>query len=193
MTDSLLDLQINLADWRSKSFRDIDATVSAEHSSSVRDRIANSITEAFREALSEINQVRLPDEFDSRLQIIIKNAYRWNTFVKRDVLKYEFESFIISPGSEWNEGRMEPFEAARVRGTVKGPVISTTTLGLIGRAARGGENISRVQLKAKVLVKEWFATATLQERTNSIAVSDQDVAAILPPKPSALSPVSLSL
>lgn len=172
------------ANWRSKTFRSIDSTVNAKRWKEVRNKFIRSVTVAFKEVLLEISQEQLPDEFDSQLRIVIKSAYEWNTLVKRDVLKYDFESFIVAPGSIWDPERTEPFEASRIRETVNPPIISIAGLGLIGSRALSGRRDSQVQLKAQVLVDEWFRAPTLQERQylpNAIPV--QSTTKATPPLP----------
>lgn len=168
-TNCIPDLQLVSASWRSSTFEAIEASLTHDRQGLIHKEIVESIGNAFRKVISKISQDQLPYDFESRLKDIIESAYKWNTLVKRDILKYDFEPFIIAPGSAWDVERMDSFE--RVDKIVSKEVISTVVLGVVGRVALGGRCDSQVQLKAKVLVEEWFRTSTSRPRTNFAIVS----------------------
>lgn len=140
----------------------MEANVSPEHRRRVLRRISDTIREALLRALDRLQRGQLPVGFEERLHPLLETAYQWNSVVKRDIVKYDYEPFIIEPGSVWDAEQMESFE--RVRKQVTKPIVCTVTLGLIGGSAvwnRRGHG-SHVQLKANVLVQEWFWKTALR-------------------------------
>lgn len=150
------DAHVKSADWRSKRFRALESTVSAEVRYDILSNVADSISVAFKLALSDIGHDELPDNFEPRLHGLLEAAYTWNSLVKSALDKPDFEPFTVEPGSPWDAKQMESFE--RVRTLVTTPVVSTVSLGLMGSRVIGKKRVPHVQLKAKVLVENWFPT-----------------------------------
>ena len=153
----LLALQLAAASWRSKSFKTIDVTVTVPQQLQLFQGIMSNIMHELNSALNPLpGPITLPDLFGAQLETILKSAYKWNRTVKTDVLKYDFEPFIVEPFSDWDPLQMESFE--RLRSAVRSDrkVISSVSLGLIGSVSLGGARVSHVQQKARVLVEEWF-------------------------------------
>jgi len=152
-----LALQLAAASWRSKSFKTIDVTVTVSQQLQLFQGIMSNIMHELNSALNPLpGPTTLPDSFGTQLEAILKSAYKWNRTVKTDVLKYDFEPFIVEPFSDWDPLQMESFE--RLRSVVRSDrkVISSVSLGLIGSVSLGGARVSHVQQKARVLVEEWF-------------------------------------
>ena len=69
--------------------------------------------------------------------------------MKVDILKYDFEPFIVEPYSHSDQLQMESFERLRSPMRANRKVISPVSLGLIS-VSLGGAQVSRVQRKARV-------------------------------------------
>ena len=151
-----LALQLAAASWRSKSFKSIDIRVTVPQQLQLFRGIISTVTQELNFALQSLpGATTFPDSFGRELKTILKTAYNWNRTVKVDILKYDFEPFIVEPFSHWDQLQMKSFERLRsVRADRK--VISSVSLGLIGSVSLGGARVSRVQRKARVLVEDWF-------------------------------------
>jgi len=177
-------LQLAAASWRSKSFRSIDVMVTVPQQLQLFHGIISNVILELNSALERLpGPTTLPDSFQPQLEAILKTAYKWNRTVKMDVLKYDFEPFVVEPRSDWDPVQMESFE--RLRTTVRSDrkVISSVSLGLIGSVSLGGARVSHVQQKARVLVDEWFYHSS-RGRTTSTSAAKQR------PKPSTPTPSS---
>ena len=168
-----LALQLAVASWRSKSFKTIDVTVTVPQQLQLYQGIMSNIVHELNSALDPLpGPTTLPDSFGTQLEAILKSAYKWNHTVKTDILKYDFEPFIVQPFSNWDPSQMESFE--RLRSAVRSDrkVISSVSLGLIGSVSLGGARVSRVQQTARVLVDEWFYNS-LRGRTATTGSAPQ--------------------
>jgi hypothetical protein len=130
-------------------------------------RIISSVLHEINSALDPLpGPTALPDSFMPQLETILKTAYKWNRTVKIEILKYDFEPFVVEPFSAWDPLQMESFERLRTPVRPHRRVISSVSLGLIGSVSLGGARVSHVQQKARVLVEEWFYN-TARGRTTS--------------------------
>lgn len=102
----------------------------------------------------------LLESFTTRLDGILKAAYSWNRTAKREAEKYACSAFLVEPGTMWDPSRMESFERLRVVVSRDSKIISPVSLGLMASVARSDEYVPYVQVKAKVLVEEWFRKPT---------------------------------
>lgn len=130
-------------------------------------RVANAIVGELAEALKQLPEpTSIPDSFMPGLESILNTAYEWNRTIKKDILKYDFEPYVVEALADWDPMSMESFE--RLRATIKPntKVICSVSLGLVGSVSLGGSRVSHVQRKARVLVEEWFFN-TPRGRTKS--------------------------
>ena len=172
-----LALQLAAASWRSKSFKSIDIRVTVPQQLQLFRRIISAVTQELNFALQSLpGATTFPDSFGRELETILKTAYNWNRTVKVDILKYDFEPFIVEPFSHWDPLHMESFERLRSPVRADRKVISSVSLGLIGSVSLGGARVSHVQQKARVLVEEWFYNSS-RARTASTG------GGALPPRP----------
>lgn len=162
-------LQFDAATWRSKAFSSIETTVTPSRLSALIQEIITSISQETQLTLETLDgDFDLPSTFRKELEPILKVAYNWNRLIKVDILKYDFEPFVVEPSSKWDPVQMEPFERLRSDVRPDRKVISSVSLGLIGSVSLGGARVSHVQQKAGVLVEEWFFNGA-RERTMSAA------------------------
>ena len=154
-----LALQLAAASWRFESFKSIDIRVTVPQRLQLFQRIISTVTQELNFALRSLpGPTTFPDSFGRELKTILKTAYNWNRTVKVDILKYDFEPFIVEPFSHWDQLQMKSFERLRSPVRPDRKVISSVSLGLIGSVSLGGARVSRVQRKARVLVEDcqWF-------------------------------------
>lgn len=165
------DLQVSAGAWRSRTFRDIDAKAASGKAALFR-HISGQVEAQFTSALQALPPPgeSLPPIFTPRLRAILESAYEWNRVAKIDIVKYDFEPYMVDPFTPWDPERMECFERIRTSTRIGAPVISPVSLGLIGSVALGGRRVSHIQQQAKVLVEEWFKdSAGSRARTVSAA------------------------
>lgn len=143
--------------WRSKTFRAADAKAAAGKAALLRHIVGQAETQ-FISALQALPPPgeSLPPTFTPRLRSILEAAYEWNRVAKMDIVKYDFEPYIVDPLTPWDPERMECFERIRTSTRIGAPIVSPVSLGLIGSVALGGRRVSHIQQQAKVLVEEWF-------------------------------------
>ena len=150
-------MQQQSATWRSQKFSSIDNKVNADGVANLVRGFARAIIRELIKALKPLTgQASFPDSFIPDLESILKTAYDWNRIVKKDTLKYDFEPYVVEPPATWDYARMESFERLRTAIRPNTKVISSVSLGLVGSVSLGGTRLSHVQLKARVLVEEWF-------------------------------------
>jgi hypothetical protein len=107
----LLALQLAAALWRSSSFKSIDALVPVAQQLQLFQAIISTTRHELISALESLSgPTTLPDSFSPKLEAILKMAYKWNRTVKMDIVKYDFEPFVVEPFSDWNPLQMESFE-----------------------------------------------------------------------------------
>ncbi|KAF8317134.1 hypothetical protein DL93DRAFT_590383 [Clavulina sp. PMI_390] len=188
------DLQLQAAAWRAKTYNIIEDSVGASTLNALLDKISQSIVNDLITSLQDLpGELPLSKEFSRELKSLLNRAYKWNRSIKVDVLKYDFEIFVVEPSSRWDPLQMEPFERLRTAIGAGARVVSPVALGIIGSVSLDGARVSHVQRKALVLVDEWFvgnargrAISTVPPAYNP---SRQQLATSYPPKPiSALPP-----
>jgi hypothetical protein len=119
---------------------------------------ARTIVGELTEALKQLaGQTSMPSSFITGLESILKTAYDWNRTVKRDILRYDFEPYVVEPLASWDPAQMEAFKRLRTALSSNTKVISSVSLGLVGSASFTGARVSHVQQKTRVLVEEWFS------------------------------------
>lgn len=142
-------------------FSTIESSVTADALSDLFERSISLITEELVSALETLpGNLVLSKSFSRELRALLRKAYNWNRIIKVDILKYDFEVFVVEPGSIWDPVQMEPFERMRTPIRAGSRVNSTVSLGLIGSVSLDGARASHVQRKAGVMVDEWFANNT---------------------------------
>lgn len=161
--------------------------VTGPRQSQLFQRIISSILHELNSALDPLpgppTSTTLPDTFVPQLEAILKTAYKWNRTVKIEILKYDFEPFVIEPFSPWDPLQMESFERLRSPVRPDRKVISSVSLGLIGSVSLGGARVSHVQQKARVLVDEWFYNARGRTTSAGPSQSRPKQLASTPPPP----------
>jgi len=143
--------------WRCMRFRSMDTTINDDRITELVQKASSSIQSGLQRALQlgESEKILL-DGFTARLEAALRAAYTWNRTAKREAEKYSRTPFLVKPGSRWDPSRMESFERLRVPVSRDSKVISPVSLGLEANVVRSGEDAPRVQLKAQVLLEEWF-------------------------------------
>ena len=138
-------------------FRSIDATISEMRVTELVQKINSSIESSLQHALRLGTSEKIPlDPFTARLDVTLRAAYAWNRTAKREAEKYACAPYLVRPGTRWDPSRMESFERLYVPVSHGSKIISPVSLGLIANVTHSGEYASHVQLKAHVLVEEWF-------------------------------------
>ena len=156
------------ATWRSQRFSLIDNRMSADGVANLIRRFAGTIIDELVKALEQsTGPTSFPDSFVSGLESILKDAYDWNRTVRKDILKYDFEPYVVEPSAPWDPTQMESFERLRIPMRPNSNVISPVSLGLVGSVSLGGSRVSHVQRKARVLVEEWFLSAPRGRTTSA--------------------------
>ena len=156
-----LALQAQSAEWRSEVFSSIDNRVTADIFANLIPKFAETIIHELKKALEQLpDQLSFPDSFLPGLDSILKDAYNWNRTVKKDILKYDFEPYVINPLSTWDPAQMESFERVRIPIQPQSKVISPVSLGLVGIVRLGNARVPRVHRKARVLLEGWFASGS---------------------------------
>jgi hypothetical protein len=146
-------------------------------------KFADTIIRELNNVLEQLTgQLSFPQAFSARLDSILKDAYNWNRIVKKDILKYDFEPYVINPLSTWDPAQMESFERIRIPIQPYSKVISPVSLGLVGSVSLGSTRVSHVQRKARVLLEEWFARGP-RGRTTSKPTGPSSSAAVPPVPP----------
>ena len=160
--------QLDAASWRSKTFKAIDIRVTVPQQ---LNRLQGTISSVIHELMSTLQPllgpITLPDSFGPQLEDILETAYEWNRNVKMDVRKYNVETFVVAPHSEWESLQMEPFGCSSSSVRAGRKVISSVSLGLTTSAPSGGARVSHVQQKAHVLVEERFHIVSQQPGANA--------------------------
>ena len=147
------------ATWRSQRFSLIDNRMSVDGVANLIRRFAGTIIDELVKVLEQsTGPTSFPDTFVSGLESILKDAYDWNRTVRKDILKYDFEPYVVEPSATWDPAQMESFERLRIPMRPNSNVISPVSLGLVGSVSLGNARVSRVQRKARVLLEEWFAS-----------------------------------
>ena len=173
------------ATWRSQKFSSIERRVNAGGVALLIRGFTGTIVDELTKALEQLpGQTSFPDALVPGLGSILRDAYDWNRTVKKDILKYDFEPYVVEPFAAWDPTQMESFERLRRAILPNTKVISSVSLGLIGSVSLGGSRVSHVQRKARVLVEEWFLSAP-RGRTMSAHPRSPSV----PPVPSIPPPV----
>lgn len=181
-------LQVASAEWRAKTFSTIDSSVTTEVISNVLERSTSMITNELLLALDALpGNLVLSKSFARDLRSLLRKAYAWNHIIKVDILKYDFEVFIVEPSSSWDPVQMEPFERLRTPVRATSRVVSTVSLGLIGSVSLDGARASHVQRKAKVMVEEWFSS-NLRGRLASVVPPTYPPTAMSRAAPPTMSP-----
>jgi len=98
----------------------------------------------------------LLDGSAARLEMVLRAAYTWSRAAKREAEKYPCTPYLVNPGTRWDPSLMESFERLRVPVSRDSKIISPVSLGLMANVVRSGEYAPHVQLKAQVLLEEWF-------------------------------------
>ncbi|KAF8317141.1 hypothetical protein DL93DRAFT_2226502 [Clavulina sp. PMI_390] len=151
------DLQPQAAAWRAKTYSTIEDGVEPSAINALLDRISQSIINNLGDALQDLpGELPLSKAFSRELKSLLGRAYRWNRSIKVDVLKYDFEIFVVEPSSRWDSLQMEPFERLRTAIGAESKVVSPVALGIIASVSLDGARVSHVVRKALVLVYEWF-------------------------------------
>ena len=164
----IIALQMSSAKWRSEKFASIDNGVNADIFADLIRKLADTIIRELNKALEQLTeQVSFPGSFLPGLDSILKDAYNWNRGVKKDILRYDFEPYVIDPLSTWDPAQMEPFECIGIPIRPNSKIISSVSLGLVGRISLGNARESHVQRKARVLLEEWFANDPKGRTMNS--------------------------
>lgn len=181
-------LQVDTAAWRSKTFSTIETTVAAAQKSSLLQQIISAISQEFQIALDALpGDFVLSTSFTGRVETIVNAAYDWNRVIKADILKYDFEPFVVEPSSDWNPVQMEPFERLRSSVRPDRKVISSVSLGLISSFSLPSGRVSYIERKAGVLVEEWFYNSlrgrTMSAATPSAARSKPSNTPVMTPRP----------
>lgn len=103
----------------------------------------------------------LPDSFRTMFlkdtRSLLRKAYNWNCLIKVEILKYDFEVFVVEPSSLWNPMKMESFEKLQIPIHGGSKVISTVSLGLIASVSLDDARASLMERKARVIIDEWFS------------------------------------
>ena len=182
--------QAQSAKWRSDIFSSIENRVNADIFANLIRKFADTIIHELNEALEQLtDQLSFPDSFLPGLDSILKDAYNWNRTVKQDILKYDFEPYVIDPLSTWDPAQMESFERIRIPIRSQSKVISSVSLGLVGSVSLGNARVSRVHRKARVLLEEWFASGS-RGRTMNTSPESRSAMPVspVPPDPRPISP-----
>ena len=154
-------MQAQSAKWRSEKFSAIDNQVNRNKFAELIQRFTDAIVAELNHALEPLTgQTSFPPSFAQGLESIYRTAYNWNRAAKKDVLKYDFEPYVVEPLAEWDPERMESFERLETAVRPDTKVISCVSMGLVGSISLGGARVSHVQRKAQVLVEEWFPKTT---------------------------------
>lgn len=156
-------MQAQSANWRSQRFSSVDKQVNRNKLAELTQRFVDTVVGELNRALeSLVGQTSFPASFIPGLESVFRTAYDWNRIVKKEVLKYDFEPYVVEPLSSWDPDRMESFERLETPIRPGTKVISVVSMGLVGSISLGGARVSHVQRKAHVLVEEWFVKATKQ-------------------------------
>jgi hypothetical protein len=177
-----LALQAQSAKWRSEIFSSIDNRVNADIFANLIRKFADTIIHELNEALEQLtDQLSFPNS-PPGLDSILKDAYNWNRTVKKDILKYDFEPYVIDPLSTWDPAQMESFERIRIPIRPQSKVVSSVSLGLVESVSLGNARVSRVHRKARVLLEEWFASGS-RGRTMNTSPGSRSTMPVLPVPP----------
>jgi hypothetical protein len=167
-----LALQLQSATWRSQKFSSIDNRVNADGVANLIQGFARAIVEELTEALEQLaGQTSISDFFIPDLESILKTTYDWNCTIKKDILKYDFEPYVVEPLASWDPAQMEAFKQLRTAIPSNTKVISSVSLGLVGSVSLGGARVSHVERKARILVEAWFCNDPRDRRTSAHTAS----------------------